>query len=115
MFFTFLDGAQDFATIFISTFTHQINIDGQNLSVMNIYALTTASYTYYLVSLQTWIFAMKYLESAILCSFKRNCMTPLTVRNIRRVGICVYTVAILVMWILMMATCPGYVNNESID
>jgi hypothetical protein len=64
MAFTFLDGAQNFANFFIYVIGHPVNI----------YAKQTKKYCFYLVSLQSWIFGMKYLESAMLCSLSPPCI-----------------------------------------
>jgi hypothetical protein len=35
----------------------------------NFFLGQVAGYLFYLVTLQSWVFAMKYLDSAIICTF----------------------------------------------
>ncbi len=74
MAFTFLDGAQNFAYFFISIDRHLVLFGDQTLYVVNIYASQTINCCFLMVSLQTWIFGMKYLESAMLCSLSPPCV-----------------------------------------
>ena len=74
MAFTFLDGAQNFAYFFISVYRNPVDVGEQTFHGVNIYAFETAIYCFYLVSLQSWIFGMKYLESAMLCSLTPPCV-----------------------------------------
>ena len=74
MAFTFLDGAQNFASFFIYVYMHPILVGGQTFYGVNIYAYQTTNSCFYLVSLQSWIFGMKYLESAMLCSLTPPCV-----------------------------------------
>ncbi len=74
MAFTFLDGAQNFATCFIYVYRHPIHVVDQTFYCANMYAAETTTYCFYLVSLQSWIFGMKYLESAMLCSLTHPCV-----------------------------------------
>jgi hypothetical protein len=74
MAFTFLDGAQFFACYFISLNAHPIYADGQTFQVVNFHASQTQVYCYTLISLQSWIFGMKYLESAMLYSLTPPCV-----------------------------------------
>ncbi len=74
MAFTFLDGAQNFAYFFISIYRHPIHVGDQTFYCENVYAAQTALYCFYLVSLQSWIFGMKYLESAMFCSLTPPCV-----------------------------------------
>jgi hypothetical protein len=68
MAFTFVDGAINFAFLFVYVYVHPVLVGGNVNHVVNMYAFQTTSYCYYLESLQSWIFGMKYLESAMLCS-----------------------------------------------
>ena len=48
---TFLDGAQFFSMFFIFNFRHTVYLGGYAIPVVNMIAVQTASYCYYLVSL----------------------------------------------------------------
>jgi hypothetical protein len=74
MAFTFLDGVQNFASFFLEVYRHPVQVGEQTLYYENIYALLTLYYCFLLVSLQSWIFGMKYLESAMLCSLSAPCV-----------------------------------------
>lgn len=113
--FTFLDGAQNFAIFFVTAFMHPIYVNGHPYFSASQYALLTLNNCFYLMSLQSWIFGMKYLESAFTCCLTPPCISPLSVRILKWLGIFIYTTAIVVMWICEMATFPGYVNNNSFD
>lgn len=69
MAFTILDGAQFFATFFVNLFRHRLYVDGHYIYAANFYANQTLIFCYYFMPLQTWIFAMNYLESAMIFSF----------------------------------------------
>ncbi len=115
MAFTFLDGAQNFAQFFVYVYLHPINVGEKTYYSENIYASQTTFYCYYLVSLQSWIFGMKYLESAMLCSLTAPCIPYFKVRYINWAGILIYTLAMLAMFIWSLVTYPGYVNDDSFD
>ncbi len=74
MAFTFVDGAQDFATFFIFAYRHPILVGDKVYHTANFYANQTVFYCFLMVSLQSWIFGMKYLESAMLCSLTPPCV-----------------------------------------
>jgi hypothetical protein len=67
---------------------------------------------YFLVPLQTWVFAMKYWESATNCSLTPERISPKVIRKIKWTGISVYTMAIVVMWIYLMSTWPGWDEKD---
>ncbi len=105
---TFIDGAIDFALFFILVYLHPVIVRGQTYQVFNIYAFETALYCYYMVSLQSWIFGMKYLESAMLCSLTSPCISPLKVRYINWTCILIYTIVMLAMFIWCILSFPGF-------
>ena len=83
--------------------------------VKNFYAFQTANFCYYLVSLQSWVFGMKYLESSMLNSLTSACITPHSVRIINWTVIIIYVAVMVAMYIWSMVTFPGSVNNDSLD
>ncbi len=76
MAFTMLDGAQDIATFFVMTFQRNIYVEGQKIPVFNDYATLPTYFCFNLVSLQSWLFAMKYWESVTIFSFTQTIITP---------------------------------------
>lgn len=115
MAFTFLEGFQFFIRFFILIIRHPIIVGGETHYAVNFYAYETADFCDYIVSLQNWIFAFKYLESAIFCSLTDPCISPFKVRTILRVGIIGYGLTMIVILICVMATFPGYVNDNSTE
>ncbi len=114
MAFTFIDGAQNFASFLIHLFNQTVHADNQAFYALNFYASQTEDYCYFLVSLQSWIFGMKYLESAMFCSLTPACLASQKVRYINWAGISIYTLLMLAMWIWCMVTFPGYANDNSV-
>ena len=51
----------------------------------------------------------------MLCSLQAPCILPSKVRKIRKIGTSVYTLSMVVIWICVMLTFPGYVNNGSTE
>ena len=72
--FIFLEGFKFFIRFFIPIIRHLIIVEGETHYAVNFYAYETAGFCDYIVSLQKWIFAFKYLESAIFCSLKHPCI-----------------------------------------
>ncbi len=115
MAFTLLDGAQNFTLFFFSAHRRSIYLDGQTHYFINMYASQTATFCYYLVSLQSWIFGMKYLESAMFCSLTPPCITSLVIRYIKWAGISIYTFLMLAMFVWGLIIFPGYVNDGTME
>jgi hypothetical protein len=115
MAFTFTDGVQNLAFFFISLYMHPIQFDGETLLAVNIYANQTTNFCYYLVSLQSWIFGMRYLESAMFSSLTPACVAYQKVKYINWAGIFIYALSMLALYIWCLVTFPGYVNGGSLD
>jgi hypothetical protein len=96
MAFTFVDGLQYLANTII--LAKDLNIE------INECANLIATYCFYLVSLQTWVFAMKYWDSATICSINPTYFTPKTIRVIKWTGIGAYTSVMLVLCITLIVT-----------
>jgi hypothetical protein len=75
MAFTFFDGSYQFSMFFINGFRHSYVVAGKTHHSVNMYADLAATYCYNLVSLQSWIFGMKYLQSAMFCSLTPPCIS----------------------------------------
>lgn len=58
---------------------------------------------------------MKYLESAMLCSLTPACVASPKVRLINWTGISIYSLVMMVLFLLSIFTFPGYVNDDSLD
>ncbi len=113
--FTFLDGAIKLSFFLILVNVHPVFVDGQPNYFANFYVYQTVNYFYLLVSLQSWIFGMKYLESAMLCSLTSPCVSSQKVRYINWAGITTYSVVMLAMFMWCLITFPGYVKDNSFD
>lgn len=72
-------------------------------------------YFYYLVNLQSWIFAMRYLESAVNCTLNREqpLLSNIKIQVIRWSVLGGYTIGIVVLGLLLMLEFPGYVQDDS--
>ncbi len=63
--FTFLYGLEYLACYLEQEFTKTIEYDGVPIQVINLNARSIIDYFLYVLSIQNWIFAIKYLDSAI--------------------------------------------------
>lgn len=115
MAFTFIMGATNLSLFFISKFRFSYIVAGQTRYSENFYAFQTANYCYYLVTLQSWVFGMKYLESSMFSSLTPACITTHSVRIINCTVIIIYVAVMVAMYIWSMVTFPGSVNNDSLD
>ena len=61
-------------------------------------------------SLQSWIFCMKYLDSALICSLTKPCVSQKFIKNSLWIGIFSQIVALTVLWLVLMITYPGRNN-----
>ena len=73
------------------------------------YGLSTFNFLYYIsTALQGWIFAMRYLQSAVECSLTKTCLTTGCVKYTGW-GVCIgYVTAITVLFVWDMVSFPGY-------
>ena len=113
--FTMIDGVVNFANFFICAFPHTIYIGGQEKNVVNIFAYQTTHYLYFLGTLQTWIFAMQYWNSATSCSLTTTLISAQTISLIKWSGIILYTSVLLAMYIWSLVTFPEYVSDGQYD
>jgi hypothetical protein len=72
-------------------------------------------YFYFLLSLQSWIFSIKYLDSAIEFSLKKQLFTHHQIKYIYWIGIISFTSTIIALWFLLIVTFPGYYVDGSFD
>jgi hypothetical protein len=90
-----------------------IIVEGITYKVTNANSILTVDYTYYLLSIQSWIFAIKYLESALNCSLSTRCLTQRVINVSLWTGIGIYFTSHTVCFIFLIVTFPGYVNDNS--
>ena len=114
--FTFGYGL-DYTLVFLeqSVMAKSIQINGLTQVYANFYILETVDFFYFLLSLQCWIFALKYLESAVNCSFTTTCLTNDFVNYTLWAGIGIYLASHTTCYVWDIVTCPGLVNNGSFD
>ncbi len=93
MIFTIAD-----ASIQIASFVLLSNVENNN----DFYILYSIQYSFYLTSLQSWIFSMRYLKSATNSCLTSTCFTEQLIKIITWIGVTLYTVLILGMWVLYM-------------
>lgn len=99
MIFTIADASIQIATYFLLT----------DLPKNDFYILYSIQYSFYLISLQSWIFSMRYLKSATNCCLTLTCFTDELIQIITWIGVTLYTVLIVGMWVLLMLL---HANNK---
>ena len=99
--FTIGLGLQNAATFVIFMFPTEYRTP-DNFALPNFYAIATCIFFFFLLSLQTWIFGMKYLESAIICSLTQPLLSINTVRNLNWFVISVYTLFMLSFYVFII-------------
>lgn len=82
---------------------------------MNEYAYETTVYLYDLTALQSWIFAMQYWQASNICSFPPSQISATQIGIINFIGVCLYTIIMVVLWINIMVSFPRYSNDGSLD
>jgi hypothetical protein len=77
MVFTILIGVSWIGAVFTEAFREEVLLqDGQTHYFYNEYTLRTFDFIYLTSSaLQGWIFAVRYLTSALTCSLSKSCLT----------------------------------------
>ncbi len=80
----------------------------QKVQEPNGYVYITIYNFYLLLSLQPWIFGMKYLWSGVLCSLQATWLTLDWVKWMGWTGGLCYALFIITCWCVLMATFPGY-------
>ena len=71
------------------------------------------NYLYDLLSLQTWIFAFQYLDSAYHGSLKNTCCSRRVVHIVKWVGIAVYVIGQTICLLIIIITFPSYFSDGS--
>lgn len=115
--FTFTDGLVNLAFFVEDANPETYLINNQTNYFLNFYAFATINYFYLQLSLQSWIFAMRYLESAVNSSFETGIANHLThnrLQFIRWSVIILYELALTSAYLIVMISFPGYDNNGSL-
>lgn len=81
----------------------------------NGYAILTVNYSFLLLTLQTWLFSMKYLYSATESSLTPTRLTVKCITKLNWIGSIFFVVSLLSFWCILMATWPGYVSREELS
>jgi hypothetical protein len=78
-------------------------------------AVSWVGYTYYLMSIQAWIFSFRYLDSAINSSPQKFIISPICLKVIFWDGIIIYSLLLIGQLIWLLVTFPGYINDYSLN
>ena len=75
-----------------------------------------ANYFYWLLSLQTWIFAIKYLTSAMNSSLNVPlCLTHTRIHLTFWFVTAFYILTLIILIIVLLISFPGYLYNNSVE
>ena len=92
MIFTIADASIQIASFFLL----------RNVENEDFYIVYSIQYSFYLASLQSWIYSMRYLKSATNCCLTPTCFTEQLIKICLWTGVILYTVLIVGMWVLYM-------------
>jgi len=102
-----------YALLYFAMFaTNLCGFESASGLVQPFYAWWTIQYLYLLASIQTWLFAVHYLDSAIHCGTK----LPIPYEKLVMGERCVlglFCASMVLCYIVMCCTFPGYTNNGS--
>jgi hypothetical protein len=110
MAFTLGYALQFAALFFIYTFT--VIVDGNEM--YNFYAFNICLYFYWFLSIQAWIFGIKYIESAINNSIKPF-LTQKQINFILWAGIAIYVAGLVFSAFTLFSDFPGYDSADFTD
>ena len=85
----------------------EVSYNGTTYKIQHFYLHLTLNYLYWAQALQTWLFAMKYFESAITCSFNTT-ITQKQIKFIRWTFFVTYLLELASTYCLLISTFPGY-------
>ena len=92
-----------------------LTAQGETRTFVNFDLNALNDYFYFLLSIQTWVFAMKYLDSSIYGSFEKSRFSRSTVRIAELVGIVSYIIVLTTCITVLLVTFPGYINDNSFE
>ena len=81
----------------------------------NLYALTICIFFFFLLSLQTWIYGMQYLNSAIVCSKTIPILSENNVRSLKLAITISYTLCMIILCGFIMGTIANSIKYGSIN
>jgi hypothetical protein len=111
--FTLLLSFQEFEGFLVFTFPRTIDQTiGPIVYLPNYYVSMAGNYFYYLMALQTWMFAIRYLESALNCS-QKPALNYDQIQFLKWTIIILYSGIILSFCICMLVLYPGYLEDGS--
>lgn len=109
--FTFLNGCVDFLYYWKDKEYKTIRVDGREIVIEKIYFECILQFFYFMISLQSWIFACKYLQSALSSSGSvldiKKVFIPVAILYVTAISACIITAFI---------TFPqNWINDGSFD
>ena len=114
--FCMMQGFQDTTCyIFSSLRIEYTSESGNQYFLMSYRSFVVNTACYQFLAVQTWIFAMKYLESSVKMSIQKPLCTERCINIVKWCGICLLICTTWGMMIYQQVTFPGLVNNDSSD
>ena len=113
MAFTLLWGIQDTCGFFIESIRRVVVVNGEVYYLESVRAIIIDNGCYMWTAIQTYIFAMKYLESSIQMSVRKPCCTFKCINVMLWVGALGFTLIVLAVVSYQLVKFPGQVNNGS--
>jgi hypothetical protein len=86
----------------------------EEVPLPNGYAYITNYYLNYLLSLQPWIFGMKYFWSGVLCS-EVTYVSPDCIKYFGWTGGLFYVIFMIISWCLLLVTFPGWTDTKEME
>ena len=103
-----------FLEYFVQSDRKEISVQGYTVSVYFFQFVLAVNYLYFSLSTQSWIFALKYLESAMNFTPENTCLSFNLIRIIKWIGIGLFLISNLVCYLWLAITFPGYVNDGTV-
>ena len=113
MTFTLLCGIQDTCRFFIESIRRVVVVNGEVYYLESVQGIILDNGFYMWTAIQTYIFAMKYLESSIQMSVRKPCCTFKCINVMLWVVIVVFTMIVIAVASYQLVKFPGQVNNGS--
>lgn len=108
MSFTFASSIQHLTMFLIFLYPVQVTIENTTKYLPNEYVAITNNCLYWLLQLQPWIFAMKYIYSGSQCSLEPTILSLSGIKYMNWGGVILYAGCMIVFWCIEMATWSGY-------
>jgi hypothetical protein len=112
--FSMYQGTQDVIRFFVESLrTKYVDPEGQTIYILNFRWTVILNAWYQYLAVQTWIFALKYLESSVRMSINKPLCTPKCIQVTLWAGIAIVTITTWGTMIWNLATFPGQINDDS--